>query len=100
MLFGTSFANYVKWAGRGFADPAAYILFIAGLLPIVGAKPLELNAKFMPALFGALLLALGICMKPIIAPAAAVLLAGAGLSALFYKQWPRLAGLLMGSVYL
>jgi len=95
-IFGTSFANYVKWAGRGFADPAAYILFMAGLLPIVGAKPLELNAKFTPALFGALLLALGVCMKPIIAPAAAVLLGGAGLSALFYKQWPRLAGLCLG----
>jgi hypothetical protein len=96
MLFGTSFANYVKWAGRGFADPAAYILFIAGLLVIVGAKSLQPNGKFTPAFFGALLLALGIFMKPIIAPAAAVLLAGAGLSALFLKQWPRLAGLCIG----
>jgi hypothetical protein len=43
-----------------------------------------------------MLLALGICMKPIIAPAAAVLLGGAGLSALFLKQWQRLAGLCIG----
>lgn len=96
LVFGTSLTNYIKWAARGFADPAAYILFIAGLLTIIGTKPLELNAKFTPALFGALLLALGVGMKPIIAPAAAVLLAGAGLSALFYKQWPRLAGLCLG----
>src|SRR5450631_553191 len=96
MLFGTSFANYVKWAGRGFADPAAYILFIAGLLPIVGAKSLGPQGKFTPAFFGALLLALGIAMKPIIAPAAAVLLAGAGLAALYRRQWPRLAGLCIG----
>jgi hypothetical protein len=96
MLFGTSFANYVKWAGRGFADPAAYILFIAGLLPIVGAKSLGPQGKFTPAFFGALLLALGIAMKPIIAPAAAVLLAGAGLAALYRRQSPRLAGLCIG----
>jgi hypothetical protein len=42
------------------------------------------------------LLALGIFMKPIIAPAAAVLLGGAGLSALFLNQWPRLSGLCIG----
>ena len=29
-LFGTSFVQYVKWASKGFADPAAYILFFAG----------------------------------------------------------------------
>ena len=81
---------------RGFADPAAYILFIAGLLPIVGAKSLGPQGKFTPAFFGALLLALGIGMKPIIAPAAAVLLAGAGLAALYRRQWPRLAGLCIG----
>jgi hypothetical protein len=96
MLFGTSFANYVKWAGRGFADPAAYILFIAGLLVIVGAKSLRPNGKFTPAFFGALLLALGIFMKPIVAPAAAVLLGGAGLAALCRREWVRLAGLCIG----
>ncbi len=96
MMFGTSFPDYVKWAGRGFADPAAYILFIAGLLPIVGLTAAGPGGKFTPALFGALLLALGICMKPIIAPAAAVLLGGAGLYALYVRQWPRLAGLCIG----
>jgi hypothetical protein len=37
-------------------------------------------------IFGALLLALVVIMKPIVAPAAAVLLGGAGLSALFLEQ--------------
>ena len=96
MMFGTTFADYAKWASRGFADPAAYILFMAGLLVIVGAKPFGPNGTFTPAFFGAMLLALGICMKPIIAPAAAVLLGGTGLSALFLKQWQRLAGLCIG----
>ena len=95
-LFGTSFAQYVKWAARGFADPAAYILFIAGLLLIVGATPAGPRGKFAPAFFGALLLALGIFMKPIIAPAAAILLSGAGIAALHSRQWPRLAGMCIG----
>lgn len=56
------------------------------------------SGKFFPALFGALLLALGIAMKPIVAPAAAVLLAGCGLAALVGRQWPRLAGLSIGTL--
>jgi hypothetical protein len=35
-------------------------------------------------------------MKPIVAPAAAVLLGGAGLNALYFRQWPRLTGLCIG----
>jgi hypothetical protein len=92
-LFGTSFTHYVKWAGRGFADPLAYIFFIAGVGVLV--RP---NTKFAPALFGALLLVLGISMKPIVAPAAAVLLTGCGLASLAQRQWPRLTGLCLGTV--
>jgi hypothetical protein len=94
IIFGTSFVQYEQWASRGFADPAAYILFIAGVLPIVGRWPED--RSFMRAFFGALLMALGIFMKPIIAPAAAVLLGGAGLAALYLRQWPRLVGLCVG----
>jgi hypothetical protein len=93
-LFGTSFVQYEQWASRGFADPAAYIFFIAGIMPIVGG--IGERRTFWPAFFGALLLALGIFMKPIVAPAAAVLLAGAGIAAMYLRQWPRLAGLCVG----
>jgi hypothetical protein len=96
LLFGTSFVNYSKWSARGFADPAAYILFFSAVLPIIGAPTAGPNGKFTPAFFGALLLALGICMKPIIAPATVALLGGAGFYALFLRQWPRLAGLCIG----
>jgi len=95
-LFGTTFVQYHKWASRGFADPAAYILFIAAILPIIGASRAGPSRRFMPAFFGALLLASSIFMKPIIAPAAAVLIAGAGLTALYQRQWPRVAGLCIG----
>jgi hypothetical protein len=95
ILFGTSYVQYEELASRGFADPAAYIFFIAGILPIIGrSEPGPLH--FVPAFFGALLLALAIFMKPIVAPAAAVLLGGAGLAALHMQQWRRLAGLCLG----
>jgi hypothetical protein len=90
-LFGTTFFQYAEWASRGFADPAAYIFFIAGLLVLVRA-----NEKFLSGFFAALLFALAIFMKPIVAPAAAVLLGGAGIWALMRQQWPRLAGLGIG----
>ncbi len=94
--FGTTFFQYAQWASRGFADPAAYILFVAGILPIIGASAAGPDTRFAPAFFGALLLALGICMKPIVAPAAAVLLGGAGLAALYRREGLRLAGLCIG----
>ncbi len=94
-LFGTSFVQYEQWASRGFADPAAYILSVAGILLIVPSRS-DVNRNFRRAFFGALLLALGIFMKPIVAPAAAVLLGGAGIAALYWRQWMRLAGLCIG----
>jgi hypothetical protein len=94
-LFGTSFVQYEQWASRGFADPAAYILFVAGIVLIVPSRS-GVNRNVRRAFFGALLLALGVCMKPIVAPAAAVLLGGAGVAALYLRQWGRLAGLCVG----
>ncbi len=90
-VFGTTFFQYAQWASRGFADPAAYILFVAGLLTLVTAQE-----KFLAPFFAALLFALAIFMKPIVAPAAAVLLGGAGVAAIYRREWPRLAGLCIG----
>ena len=36
VVFGSSLVQYVKWAARGFADPAAYVLFLAGFVLLVG----------------------------------------------------------------
>src|SRR5262249_6960951 len=77
-------------------DPAAYILFVAGMVPIIGRPGGRRN--FAPAFLGALSLALAIWMKPIVAPAAAVLLGGAGVTALYLRQWPLLARLCVGTV--
>ena len=78
-LFGTTFFQYAQWAARGFADPAAYILFVAGLAAAGARAPTNPSGIFCRAFFGALLFALAIFMKPIVAPAAAVLLGGAGI---------------------
>ncbi len=95
-VFGTTFVHYSKWASRGFADPACYILFMAGLAVLLGPARLGPDNRFLPAFCGALLIALGIAMKPLVAPAGAVFLGGAGLAALYRRQWPRLAGMCIG----
>jgi hypothetical protein len=90
-LFGTTFYQYAQWAGRGFADPAAYIFFVAALCVLLRA-----GANFSAAFLAALLFAVAIFMKPIVAPAAAVMLGGAGLATLWHVQWRRLGGLVAG----
>ena len=96
-LFGTTFLDYAKWAARGFADPAAYILHCraaaAGWNTRAGP-----SRNFAPAFLGALLLALAIVMKPIVLPAAAVILGGASVATLVSRQWRRAAGLCIGFV--
>ncbi len=96
VVFGTSFLNYAQWASRGFADPAAYIFFIIGILPVVGMTRAGPSPRLLPALGGGLAMALAIFMKPIVAPACAVLLTGAGLMALYQRHWLRFAGLCVG----
>ena len=36
--FGSSLVQYVKWAARGFADPSAYVLFLAGFVLLLGPR--------------------------------------------------------------
>ena len=97
-LFGTTFIDYGKWAGRGYADPAAYIFFLAGILPLIGATRAGPETGFRTAFFGALLLALSVFTKPIVLPAAAIMLAGAGLAASAGRDWRRIAGLCVGFI--
>src|SRR5262245_7318534 len=172
VLFGSSLVQYVKWAARGFADPAAYIFFLAAFvlllgprtrpapLPLVGRSwgwgstseetvvrhrttplpspppqpaaglpasgkslsdqtpasrglvggreqtefaaradsathefALDESGRFARAFGAGLLFALALFVRPNIAPAAGILLAGAGLAALAQRQFRRVAGL-------
>ena len=96
VLFGTSLVQYVKWAARGFADPAAYVLFLAGLVLLAGRDQVGPRRGFAVALGAGLLFALALFVRPNLAPAAGVLLAGAGLAALWQRQYRRVIGLTVG----
>jgi hypothetical protein len=96
-IFGTSFFHYAKWAARGFADPAAHIFLVWGLWVLVGPREGP-TQKAATAAGGALLLALAVFMKPIVAPIVGILFGGAGLVALAKYQWRRLAGMCIGFV--
>jgi hypothetical protein len=93
-LFGSSLVQYVKWAARGFADPAAYACFLAAFVMLVGAG--RLYDRFGSAAGAGLLFALALFVRPNIAPAVGILLAGAGLAALYQRQFRRVAGLCVG----
>jgi hypothetical protein len=96
VLFGSSLVQYIKWAARGFADPAAYILFLAGFVLLVGRTEAGPRNNFAAAFGAGLLFALALFVRPNIAPAAGTLLTGAGLAALWQGQYRRVAGLCIG----
>ena len=54
------------------------------------------GARFAPAFGAGLLFALALFVRPNLAPGAAVLLGGAGLATLWWREWLRLAGLCLG----
>jgi hypothetical protein len=96
VLFGSSLVQYVKWAARGFADPAAYICFLAAFVLLIGRAGASPRDRFGAAFGAGLLFALALFVRPNIAPAAGILLAGAGVAALWQRQYRRLAGLCIG----
>jgi hypothetical protein len=95
-LFGSTLFIYVKHAAHGFGDSAAAILFLAGVLGIVGISSRGPSAQFAPAFGAALLFAVAVFVRPNFAIGAAVLLGGAGLAALWQQQHQRLTGLCLG----
>lgn len=96
VLFGSSLVQYVKWASRGFADPAAYILFLAGFVLLVGRNTDGPHDGFLPAWAAGILFALALFVRPNIAPAAGILMAASGVAALWQRQFRRAAGLTIG----
>jgi hypothetical protein len=151
--FGSSLVQYVKWASRGFADPAAYVLFLAAFVLLLGRlgegltpswpgiarRKTRVNAltsrpstslapqdkqekqdvdaraisaftrvfrramrghdeddRFPRAFAAGLLFALALAVRPNIAPAAGILLAGGGIFMLAQREFRRVAGLTLG----
>ena len=96
VLFGSSLVQYVKWASRGFADPAAYILFLAGFVLLVGRNADGPHNGFAVACAAGLMFALALFVRPNIAPAVGVLLGGSGIAALWQRRYRRAVGLTIG----
>lgn len=96
VMFGSNFFLYLKFTSRGYADPAAFTLFLAGLLLIVGRKAPSHALSFRKGFCGALLLALAVLVRPNLAPIAGVLLGGAGIAALYQCHNRRLGGMCIG----
>ncbi len=96
VLFGSSLVLYVKWAARGFGDPAAYVAFLAAFILLLGATAAGPRDRFAPACARRA----PVCARGVrtAEPRAqtGILLAGAGLAALWQSQWRRIAGLCIG----
>jgi hypothetical protein len=95
-VFGTTFFQYMKWAARGFADPAAATVFLGGFIVLVGRTAAGPAPRFAPAFGTGLLFALALWLRPNLAPGAGILLGGAGIAALWQHQIRRVAGLCFG----
>jgi hypothetical protein len=95
-LFGSTFFQYAKWAARGFADPAAAVMFLAGFFFLIGRRASDHDVRFSPACGAGLLFAVALWLRPNLAPGAAVLLGGAGLGALWHGEIRRFAGMCIG----
>lgn len=95
-LFGSTYLDYVRYASQGFGDAAAAVLFLAGLVVLIGCTPRGPDSRFLPALGAGFLFALALFVRPNFAVGAAVLLGGAGLAALWQGRIGRVAGLCIG----
>lgn len=97
-LFGSTFYIYVKHAANGFGDSAAAILLFGGIVALAGRTRAGPSDRFAPAFAAALLFALAVFVRPNLAIGVAVLLSGAGLAALWQREFARLAGLCLGTL--
>jgi hypothetical protein len=94
-LFGTSFFHFSRWAARGFADPAAAVFALCGLVLLVRQRA-QTDRHFGIAFAASLFMALAVFVRPNLAPFVGVMLAGAGLAALHMRDFRRVAGLCAG----
>lgn len=95
-LFGTSFFHFAKWAARGFADPAAAIFALCGLVLLIRQPFTGREDRFGIAMAAGFCMALAIFVRPNLAPFVGIMLAGAGLAALYSRSFWRVAGLCAG----
>jgi hypothetical protein len=95
-LFGSAFLYYVKWAARGFADSSGYILLLAGMVALI-PRAEETKAPPVAAGFcGAIIISVATFVRPNVALAAGVMIAGAILFALWQGRLARAGAIFIG----
>jgi hypothetical protein len=99
LLFGSNYFYYVQNASRGYADTAAAIILLGGILVLFKSGDEAPDAaRFLRPLAAALLMAVAVQVRPNLALTVAVLLGVSGFAALFARDVVRLAGLCIGFV--
>jgi hypothetical protein len=73
-------------------------MFLGGLVFLIGRPHQAISLRFPDSMVAALLLAIAILVRPNFAPMAGVLLGGAGIAALWQRQYRRLSGMCIGFV--
>ena len=97
LLFGSNYFLYIQNASRGYGGAAAAILFLGGLLMLIGRTADGPDKdRFTTAFFASFLMAIAVPMRPNIALGVAILLGGAGLGALWRRQIGRLLSMCLG----
>ena len=97
-LFGTTFTHYAMWAVRGYADPLAVILAVAGYFVLIGVDAERPLPTGRAAFWASFLFAISVAIRPNGAMFAAIMLTGAGLALLYRRHWSRYALLCLGFV--
>lgn len=94
--YSLEFGRWTANAMEGFGDAAAFIFFLLGYI-LLARSPMNASpARFAPAFSAAFLMVLSVSIRPPLAVTVSIMLGGAGLACLYWRQYARLAGLCLG----
>lgn len=94
--YSLEFGRWTANAMEGFGDAAGFILFLLGYILLVRLPMNAGPARFAPAFGAAFLMVLSVSIRPPLAVTVGIMLGGAGLACLYWRQYARLAGLCIG----
>ena len=94
--YSLEFGRWTVNAMEGFGDAAGFIFFLLGYV-LLARLPMNASpARFAPAFGAAFLMVLSVSIRPPLAVTVGIMLGGAGLACLYWRQYARLAGLCIG----
>jgi hypothetical protein len=94
--YSLEFGRWTANAMEGFGDAAGFIFFLFGYI-LLARLPMNAGpARAAPAFGAAFLMVLSVSIRPPLAVTVGIMLGGAGLACLYWRQYARLAGLCIG----